>query len=157
MSGLVLYFYGGHYYQKVRMVMWLRQAFREYDLPSIGQMNPEMREGPLITSSLDKFFEERSFKWAASVRRQMSAREPAGFQASEISEYLARKVVAAIMCIIGFPLLVVSLPLIFLAGLGLLIFGLGAILCAYGQHYWEKVTSIMWTRQALREYGAPTS
>jgi len=58
------------------------------------------------------------------------------------------------MAVIGAMLLLASIPLIFYAGLGILTFLIGGLLIAYGEHYWTKVSIIMWTRQALREYGA---
>jgi len=35
-------------------------------------------------------------------------------------------------------------------------FFIGLVITAYGAHLWNKITHIMWTRQALREYGVPS-
>jgi hypothetical protein len=35
-------------------------------------------------------------------------------------------------------------------------FFIGLIITAYRVHLWNKITHIMWTRQALREYGVPS-
>ena len=89
----------------------------------------------------------------------------------EVPEYYKRKIKAILMAVGGF----------FIGGWGFMIvlganisrsFGssvpewqeaLGIIMCVfglisflYGIHLWRKVTHIMWTRQAVREYGAPS-
>jgi len=81
---------------------------------------------------------------------------PGGFRADEIPEYLTRKSEAIGYGISGFAAIGLGL-LISLAGggaIGIPILILGFVLIAYGSHYWSKVTHIMWTRQALREYEA---
>jgi len=82
-----------------------------------------------------------------------------GFEVSEVPEYIGRKMMAIFMIIFGVILMVVG----FMAGIAVDSFGiilvsflLGLIVTLYGLHYWSKVTHIMWTRQALREYGVPS-
>ena len=92
-----------------------------------------------------------------------------GFKAEEVPEYLGRKTLAIILVIIG---ILMSLGGFFIgiyeagsayksggdpwvAFIACIIFISipGIIMACYGEHYWKKVTHIMWTRQALREYG----
>jgi hypothetical protein len=85
---------------------------------------------------------------------------PGYFKADEIPEYLARKSEAIGIMVIGAIIAVVA-PIVGFASLSFEAFIVGGLVCilgvvimAYGKHQWNKITHIMWTRQALREYGA---
>ena len=57
------------------------------------------------------------------------------------------------MCFVGFSMWLFS------AGEnagGLILLFIGLPIALYGYHLWEKITFLMWTRQALREYGVPS-
>ncbi len=124
--GLGLILYANHYRKKVTVILWTRQAMREYGCPS----------------TKDAGFRE-------------------GFNIEDAAEYGARKLKAIGIGAAGIISLVIGL-LIAVAegpfGLGIfLIFIIPPILLLYAAHYWGKVTFIMWRRQAMREYGCPTT
>jgi len=76
--------------------------------------------------------------------------------AMEDIEYGKRKVEAIVITIIGiiltFPVSIIigSYTMNFWVFLFLVIIGL--MIVAYGSYYWHKVTHIVWTKQAIREY-----
>jgi hypothetical protein len=119
--------------------------------------NDELSFCPFCRAPLTK--EKRSF----AARTVLG---PGGFKADEIPEYLTRKSEAITMMVIGVVVGIGSgIAGLFLfsyenpaTSFALIFFGLitGSVLAAYGQHQWSKITHIMWTRQALREYGSPT-
>ena len=93
---------------------------------------------------------------------------PGGFKYSEVPEYVSRKTQAILLVLFGVLLAFVGAPLatfgILRSGepsidaltVGLFLFLVGLVLAIYGAHLWNKITHIMWTRQALREYGVPS-
>ena len=111
-------------------------------------------------------------------RRSFVARTlggPGGFKPEEVPEYLARKTEAVVITIFGLLIMIggsvltaatvrteryvpilgrMSEPNWAAVGFTFLV---GLVIFAYGAHLWSKITHIMWTRQALREYGAPST
>jgi hypothetical protein len=99
---------------------------------------------------------------------------PGGFKPSEIPEYLARKTEAIGITLFGILVMsagsfIVALTVQnerYVPFLGTvkepnwlavaITFFIGLVITAYGAHLWNKITHIMWTRQALREYGVPS-
>ncbi len=83
-----------------------------------------------------------------------------GFKAREAVEYLGRKIFAVVLIITGLilgMLGVIAYVLSFLMSIrAILVAFIGFGLYLYGRHYWDKVTHVIWTRQALREYGVPS-
>jgi len=99
---------------------------------------------------------------------------PGGFKPSEIPEYLARKTEAIGITLFGILVMTLGSFIVALTvqneryvpyfgtvkepnflAVGITFF-IGLIITAYGAHLWNKITHIMWTRQALREYGVPS-
>lgn len=85
---------------------------------------------------------------------------PGGFKPAEVPEYLSRKLQALLMFIFGALLIGATIayndvqpvrPELLWGGIVS-----GGLLVLYGWHWWNKITHIMWTRQALREYGVPS-
>ena len=153
--GLLLFIYGEHYWSKVTHIMWLRQAFREYGLISMKEVRVEEDKDVILSENIDKMIEGFVDLMSREILKWLQRRRSSGFKLEEVPEYLARKIVAVLMLVSGIILLITSIPLaINVFGLGLLAFIVGGFLAAYGNHYWSKVTIIMWTRQALREYSA---
>lgn len=151
---LLMILYSVHYWEKVNHIMWARQAFREYGLITTKGVKEDLKENAILSDSLDRMMEGYVKSMSKGLMKWIQHGEYRGFQVHEIPEYMARKTVAALMMVFGFILLVASIPLLFLLGLGLITFLAGIALLAYGNNYWTKVTVLMWTRQALREYGA---
>jgi uncharacterized membrane protein YidH (DUF202 family) len=99
---------------------------------------------------------------------------PGGFKPSEIPEYLARKTEAIGITLFGILVMTLGSFIVALTfqneryvpyigtvkepniiAVGITFF-IGLVIAAYGAHLWNKITHIMWTRQALREYGVPS-
>jgi len=80
-----------------------------------------------------------------------------GFKVGEIPEYLGRKTLSIVMMFVGFIILFFSFFKLIASFFGDLHsyvgFFIGMLMILYGEHYWSKVTHIMWLRQAFREYG----
>jgi hypothetical protein len=98
---------------------------------------------------------------------------PGGFKLSEVPEYLTRKTEAIGIMVFGLFVMIFGSIFVALVSSGVLwgpakasqppnflaviiTFITGFVILAYGAHLWNKITHIMWTRQALREYGVPS-
>jgi len=81
-----------------------------------------------------------------------------GWKAGEAAEYAARKGKAVLMVVLGIIIVPVAALFAAFSGDGGVIiicsfYPLAAFLILYGLYYWKKVNHIIWTRQALREFG----
>lgn len=76
----------------------------------------------------------------------------------DVAEYGGRKTFAIVLWILA-AFLFILFFFIGLASQSFFLILIGLLLAiffgAYGGHYWKKVTFLMWTRQAMREYNAP--